>query len=107
MSASPARCSTVARLLPTVLALAVAAVAIALSTDRLRTEPTGASSEALPTAVTLDAATTALPFNVAGMVPGDTAGPHGLTVSNDDDVPYRYAITSTTSEDTLAAQLAL
>lgn len=107
MSESPARFSTVLRLLPSVLALAVAAVALTLSTERLRTEPTGASSDALPTAVTLDANATALPFNVAGMVPGDTAGPHELTVANDEDVPYRYAVTSTTSEDTLATQLDL
>lgn len=104
---SPAFRWTVVRLLPTVLALTAAAVAVTLSTDRLRTEPTGASSDARPTAVALDTSGTALPFHMAGMVPGDTAGPHELAVSNDDDVPYRYAVTSTTSEDTLATQLDL
>lgn len=107
MTPTTALRAAVARLLPTVLALAIAAATSALASDRLVTEPVVPSAGALPATVTLETGATALPFNVAGMVPGDTAGPKELTVSNPEPTPWRYGISSTTSEDTLAAQLDL
>lgn len=107
MARTTALRAAVARLLPGVLALAIAAATIALASDRLVTEPVASSPGALPATVTLEAGATALPFNVAGMVPGDTAGPKQLTVSNPGATPWRYGVSSTTTEDRLAAQLDL
>lgn len=57
--------------------------------------------------VTLGTTAANLPFAVSNMAPGDTEGAYEVTVANTGSLEYRYAITSTSTEDTLAAQLDL
>lgn len=95
------------RLVPAALVLALAAATIALGlTGALFTDSDTIGNNSLATGtVTLTTGNTTLPFAVTGMAPGDTDGAHDVTVSNDGSLEYRYAITSTSDEDTLAGQL--
>lgn len=56
--------------------------------------------------VELGTAPTSAVVTYSGMVPGDEVT-GALTVSNDGNIELRYAVTATTDEDTLAAQLDL
>lgn len=97
------------RLLPAFLVFALAAATIALGvTGALFTDSKAITNNSFATGtVTLGTTATNLPFAVSGMAPGDTEGTYGVTVSNDGSLEYRYAITSTSTEDTLAGQLDL
>jgi hypothetical protein len=95
------------RLVPALLlfALALATATLGVS-GALFTDSDSITNNSFATgSVTLSTSTTTLPFSVSDMAPGDTAGAHDVTVSNDGSLELRYAITSTTTEDTLAGQL--
>lgn len=98
------------RLLPAFLVFALAAATIALGvTGALFTDSASSANNSFATGnvtLTLGTATT-LPFGVTGMAPGDTAGAHDVVVENSGSLEYRYAITSTSTEDILAGQLDL
>ncbi|MCZ6788971.1 MAG: TasA family protein [Chloroflexi bacterium] len=55
-------------------------------------------------AVEISASPTSAALSFSGMAPGDSVT-RPLTVSNDGSLPLRYAVTSKTSDETLAAQL--
>lgn len=95
------------RIVPALLVLALAAATIAVGlTGALFTDTDTIASNSFDTgSVTLGTTASNLPFAVTGMAPGDTEGAYDVTVSNDGSLEYRYAITSTSTEDTLAGQL--
>lgn len=96
------------RLLPAFLVFALAAATIALGvTGALFTDSDTMDNSFATGSVTLGTTAANLPFSVSSMAPGDTEGAYDLTVSNDGSLEYRYAITSTSTEDTLAGQLDL
>lgn len=87
------------------LAMTVAALA-AVTTSALFTETdtVGANSFATGSVDISTNPTTQIVYASSDMAPGDSEAGQ-VTVSNDGSLEYRYAITSTTTEDTLAAQL--
>lgn len=87
------------------LAMSVAALA-AVTTSALFTETdtVGANSFATGSVDLSTTPTTQIVYAASDMAPGDSET-GSVTVSNDGSLEYRYAVTSTTDEDTLAAQL--
>jgi hypothetical protein len=92
---------------PAILVLALATATIALGvTGALFTDTDTIANNSFATgSVTLGTTAANLPFSVTDMAPGDTEGAYDVDVSNDGSLEHRYAITSTTTEDTLAGQL--
>lgn len=95
------------RLLPAFLVFALAAATIALGvTGALFTDSDAIGNNSFATGtVALGTTAASLPFAVSDMAPGDTDGSYDVEVSNDGSLEYRYSITSTSNEDTLAGQL--
>lgn len=87
------------------LAMTVAALA-AVTTSALFTETdtVGANSFATGSVDISTNPTTQIVYAASDMAPGDSETGQ-VSVGNDGSLEYRYAITSTTDEDTLAAQL--
>lgn len=95
------------RIVPAAVVLALAAATIALGlTGALFTDSATIGNNSFATgSVTLGTTAASLPFAVTDMAPGDTEGAYDVEVSNDGSLEYRYAVTSTSDEDTLAGQL--
>ena len=89
------------------LTMTVAALA-AVTTSALFTETdsVGANSFSTGSVDLSTSPTTQIVYAAASMAPGDSETGQ-VTVSNDGSLEYRYSVTSTTDEDTLAAQLDL
>lgn len=86
--------------------LAVSTVAVSL-TGAYFTDTATVDSNTFATGnVTIGTSPTSAMVGVSGMAPGDSDR-GGVTVSNDGSLELRYAVTSTTDEDTLAGQLDL
>lgn len=109
MEPTQPRPSTRRRVLPAVLVFGLSAATLMMGlTGAIFTDSDSIGSNDFATGdVTLGTTSAELPFSVTAMAPGDTDGPHAVTVSNDGSLELRYAISSTTDEDTLAAQLDL
>lgn len=90
----------------TVLAAASAAVAVSFTaavftdSDDSTVSPIVSGTVDLTTGASVD-------FSLTNMAPGDSASVQQLTVTNGGSLALRYALTSTTDEDTLAAELDL
>lgn len=97
------------RIVPAVLVLALAAATIALGlTGALFTDSASIGNNSFTTGdVTLGTSPTDVLFDVSAMAPGDTDGAHDVTVTNSGSLEYRYAVTSTSDDDNLAAELDL
>lgn len=94
-------------ILPSLLALAMTIAALAaVTTSALFTETDSVGSNSFSTgSVDLSTnPTTQIVYAANDMAPGDSETGN-VTVSNDGSLEYRYSVTSTTTEDTLAAQL--
>ena len=86
-----------------VLTVVSAAAALSVFTDQ---ETIGANTFSTGDVDLSTAPTTALVTFTPDMVPGDTVT-NSVVVTNDGSVQFRYSVTSTTSEDVLAAALDL
>ncbi len=97
----------VRKLSATVIVLAVLASVLVVSALAIFTDTASVLSNTFSTG-TVDIGTTPTSalFTVSNMAPGDSTT-QGLTVSNNGSLALRYAVTSTTTENTLAAQLDL
>ncbi len=90
------------------LALATATLAVT-ATGAVFTDSTSVGSNTFSTGdveISTSVSTDLVSFSTPKMVPGDSVV-DGVTVTNAGNVQMRYAITSTTTESTLAAQLDL
>lgn len=90
-----------------VLAIGVLSVGVQLSSQALFTDTESVGSNSFATG-TLDISTApaSAVFNVGDMAPGDSAV-DDILLTNGGSLALRYAVTSTTTENTLAAQLDL
>jgi len=97
---------TTGRLLLTGLLFALAiATAIVTTTGAIFTDTESVGGNAFDTGnVDISTSPTSAVVSFTNMAPGDVVT-NPLTVSNDGSLQLRYAVTSTTTEDTLAAQL--
>lgn len=98
----------VVRLITSGLVLTAAGGALAVTaTGALFTDSAVVSANSFTTGtLDINASPTSAVFNVASMAPGDVEYAP-LTVSNGGSLALRYALSSSTTEDTLAAQLDL
>lgn len=91
----------------TIVVLALFTTVISLSVIAVFTDTQSVGSNTFSTGtVDISTSPTTALVTYADMVPGDEVT-NPITVSNDGTLELRYAVTSTTTEDTLAAQLDL
>jgi len=99
--------SNLSRILVVLLLVGVVAAGLGVASNAIWTdsEPVGANTFSTGTVLISTSPATAL-VTYSGMAPGDEVT-NPITVTNDGSLELRYAVTSTTTEDTLAAQLDL
>jgi spore coat-associated protein N len=101
------RHSLAKKLLATIAVLALLVSVVSISVLAVFTDTQSVDSNAFSTGtvdISTDPTTALVTFS--GMLPGDEVT-NPITVSNDGSLELRYAVTSTTTEDTLAAELDL
>ncbi len=97
-----------ARLLRSVLVLSLTAATMAASFSGALFTDSDTVDVANITAGTIDLTTGAtMDFSLTNMAPGDTASVQQATITNSGSLQLRYSLTSTTTEDVLAAELDL